>query len=147
MKSKIYANLSKYIQLFRDLQVLLLPLFLENLDLTGFIVPKKRSKLDKDIKLLEQLLDCYIVPYDTGIFRLDIPVEAHLCALVKGAKLTLEQLRSLQKLELDFRPGGKKFNKSLPPKGVSFVAYQKPLTLKSPYSGFPYELYKIKGLL
>lgn len=70
---------------------------------------------------LETRLGHYIMTYNAEVFNLEFPIKRHLCANVKGAKLTDEQLMMLCDYERKVRD-----------KGVSLVAYQKPLKLISP---------------
>jgi len=85
---------------------------------------------------LEKILGYNIMTYDATIFNFDIPIEQQLCANVRGAKLTDEQLATLQDYE-----------KKVKDKGVSFVAYQNPLELISPQESELFFQYYEKALI
>lgn len=84
---------------------------------------------------LEEKLGHFVMSYDKHIFKLDIPLQAHLCALLKGAMLTQTQNKILRAYEQRFQDIG-----------VSFVVYQKPLALIRPQESALAKLYKQKGV-
>lgn len=104
------------------------------IDPIGYVVPK--GIVARARKELEEKLGHYVMSYDRSIFKLDIPLQAHLCALLKGAVLTENQKQILKTYEDDFRD-----------LGVSFVVYQKPLMLLDPKQSILARLYKERGLL
>lgn len=83
---------------------------------------------------LETRLGHYVMTYNAEVFNLEVPIERHLCANVKGAKLTDEQLMMLSDYERKVRD-----------KHVSLVAYQKPLELIFADDSKLVKLYKEKG--
>lgn len=85
---------------------------------------------------LEEKLGHYVMTYNAGVFNLAIPVDRHLCANVKGAKLTDEELFMLDTYERKVRD-----------KGVSLVAYQNPFELTRPEESDLAKLYEEKGLI
>ncbi len=99
------------------------------LDLSEWILPD--GEIDERRRTLEILLNTYIMTYNSGVFNTNASLEAHLCANLKGADLSPEQLKILQDEETKVRT-----------KGVSFVAYQKPLQLIDPQNSPPAILYK-----
>src|SRR5438105_7364806 len=70
---------------------------------------------------MENLLGVYIMTYNALVFNLNCPLESHLCANVKGAVLSADQLKILQDYE-----------ERVHTRGISFVAYQKPLEIIDP---------------
>lgn len=105
-----------------------------SLDLSHFYLP---SETVADLRrALEELLGHYVVTYKANVFRLDIPVETHLCGLVKGANLTPDQQDLL-----------KKYEKMLRPLGVTLVVFKKPLVLISIEQSAVYKKYKEMNLL
>lgn len=84
---------------------------------------------------LEDRLGHYVMTYNANVFNLDVPVERHLCANVKEAKLTDEQLMMLCNYENQIRD-----------RGVTLVAYQKPFELIPPEESELAKLYKEKQL-
>lgn len=88
------------------------------LDKSEFYLPQ--GKVAKARDELEQNLKSYVMTYKREVLNKNIPTKKHLCFNLKGASLTKNQLRILQKQE-------KKFSVN----SVSFVAYQKPLILVS----------------
>ena len=85
---------------------------------------------------LETRLGHYIMTYNADVFNLTIPIERHLCANLKEVVLTGEQLKILQDYE-----------RRVKEKGVTFVAYQKPLKLISPEQSQLFAFYKERGLV
>lgn len=85
---------------------------------------------------LEKMLGHYVMTYNADVFNIDVPLERHLCANIKEAKLTEEQLVRLQDYE-----------KKAKDKGVSLVAYQNPLEVISPQESKLFFLYKEKALI
>ena len=85
---------------------------------------------------LETILGHYVMTYNAEVFNLEIPVERHLCANIKQAKLTGDQLMVLCDYERKVRS-----------KGVGLVTYQNPLELISPAESNLAKLYKEKGLI
>lgn len=69
------------------------------------------------IKLQKQI-GHYVISYKANTFNKSAPVEKHLCAHLKSAKLNEEQLKILKFTEKEYLP-----------KDVSFAVYQKPLTI------------------
>lgn len=105
-----------------------------SLDLSHFYFPNEMvSRMRND---LEKMLGHYVVTYNTNVFRLDIPIETHLCAIAQGANLTQPQLELL-----------KKFETILKPIGVTLVVFQKPLTLIPVEQSALYKKYKKLNLL
>lgn len=105
-----------------------------SLDLSHFYLPNKRIEQLKD--KLENLLDHYVITYYADIFRLDIPLQTHLCAILAGANLTKPQQLLL-----------KKFEEMLKPANVTLVIFQKPLTFLSPEQTAIYQKYRELNLL
>ncbi len=103
------------------------------IDPIGYRLPK--GAIAKARKELEGKLNRYVMSYDRSLFKLDIPLEAHLCALLKGARLTAKQKMLLKTYEDHFCD-----------QHVSFVVYQKPLTLLDPNKSALAGLYREKGL-
>lgn len=119
----------------------LIPLFnllpeeiFKNLDLSGFFLPT--GEIEKLRKELEDKLNNYVVSYKAGVFNLDIKAYEHLCAIVKGADLTKEQMDILKEYEQLAKP----FN-------VTFVVYKKPLELMELKNSALYKEYLKRGLL
>lgn len=106
----------------------------KSLDLSGFIVPNGIVKQWQE--QLEDILGHYVVCYDSRICNLDIPLEAHLCAIVKGADLTEKQKEILNYYEQI----SKKQN-------ITFVVYNNPLTYINRFQTEIYKLYVAKGKL
>lgn len=104
------------------------------LDLSGFFLTE--GIIEECRVELEKQLNNYVVSYKKDIFNLDTPIDAHLCALVKGAHLTKIQLKLLNNYE--------RFVKQ---QNVTFVVYQKPLELISPYESPIAHLYSKYGKL
>lgn len=102
---------------------------LKTLDFSGFKFPDQRIELLR--QNLEQKLHHYVVSYKADICNLATPLESHLCARVKGADLTPEELKLLNIYEAI----SKKQN-------VTFVVYQKPLEYINPYQSAIAELYR-----
>ena len=103
------------------------------LDPSEFYIPRGRVA---DVKLdLEQELQQHVMTYKRDVFKLDIPVQRHLCANIKGAELSLEQLQLLQAEERRLRTDN-----------VSFVAYQNPLELIDPRKSDLNTYYRMRGL-
>lgn len=103
------------------------------IDPIGYCLPK--GSITKAREELEEKLGHYVMSYDRSVFKLDIPLEAHLCALLKGASLTSKQKIILKQYEDRFQD-----------MGISFVVYQKPLTLLDPKKSALAVLYKERGL-
>ena len=110
------------------------PKILSTLDFSGFKFPDQRIELLR--QNLEQKLNHYVVSYKADICNLDTPLESHLCARVKGADLTPEELKLLNIYEAI----SKKSN-------VTFVVYQKPLQYINPYTSAISELYRKNVIL
>lgn len=70
---------------------------------------------------LEQKLGHYVMTYNARVFNLDIPMEKHLCAHIKGAGLTEEQSTILDIYENKVKK-----------QGVRLVVYQNPLEIIQP---------------
>lgn len=122
--------LRQSIQLFKDLP----DDIYFSLDLSHFVLPDKAvAKLQSE---LEKKLKSYVVTYNASVFRLDIPLETHLCALVKGADLNKNQLDLLGRYE-----------KMLIEKGITLVVFQKPLTLIPVEQSAVYKKYKDMKLI
>lgn len=83
-------------------------------------------------KYLEGELNCFVMTYNKEVFNLEIPINAHLCANLKGATLTPDQLKILNSYESYYR-------ETHP---VSFVAYTKPLELIDPQESPIHKLYE-----
>ncbi len=103
------------------------------IDPIGYRLPKGAVAIAR--RELEGKLNKYVMSYDRTIFKLDIPLEAHLCALLKGARLTKQQQAILAWYEARFQD-----------QGISFVVYEKPLTILDPKESALAKLYKEKGL-
>ncbi len=106
----------------------------QTLDLSHFVLPNQ--DVEKLRSELENTLGSYVVPYHANVFRLDIPLETHLCALVKGARLIKTQLDALARYE-----------KILTPQGITFVVFQKPFILMPVEQSAVYKKYKELNLL
>jgi len=104
------------------------------LDTTEFFIPY--GDISEARLKLESILGHFVMTYKSHIFIDTIPLNNHLCSNIKSARLTKRQRNILDSYE-------KKFNKY----GVSFVAYQKPVTLIDPKESPLYDYYKVKGLL
>ncbi|MEK7174588.1 MAG: hypothetical protein AAB759_02930 [Patescibacteria group bacterium] len=76
---------------------------------------------------LERKLGHYVVTYRRAVFRKDIPAKGHLCAHLKGARLSKKQQAILREYEAEAIP-----------RGVSFVVYQKPLKTMRPSASAVY---------
>lgn len=104
------------------------------LDLSHFRLPRGqigiwRAELERD-------LGQYAVSYRSTVCNIDIPLETHLCALVKGAVLTDDQLVQLNNYEARSR----RF-------GVTYVVYQRPIEYIDPYISAISDLYRKHGKL
>lgn len=98
----------------------LLPEIIYNrLDFSEFVIPSEEIQSIR--QEIEQRLNHYVMTYNAHIFNIDIPIERHLCANIKGAKLTKEQLKILNLYE-----------KITIPEGIRLVVYQKPLKFIQP---------------
>lgn len=104
------------------------------IDPIGYCLPKGQIKRAREE--LEEKLEHYVMSYDRSVFKLDIPIVSHLCALLRGAELTQTQSKILKTYEDDFKD-----------LGVSFVVYQKPLVLLDPNESVLAEFYRQKGLV
>src|SRR5215212_7935630 len=82
----------------------------QELDFSGFVLPF--GTIEALRAELEAKLSHFVVSYKAEVCNLEIPLEAHLCARIKGAELTLEQLKLLRTYE-----------KRSKPRGVTFVVY------------------------
>ncbi len=99
------------------------------LDPSEFYFPD--DGVEKTRRQLERLLGMFVMTYNASISSLDIPVYAHLCANVKGADLSPEQVSVLQTHEGEVKS-----------RGVSFVVYQRPLEIINPNNSPIASLYK-----
>lgn len=108
--------------------------FLNDLDFSGFEFP--RNNIEAMRLKLENKLNHYVVSYKANICNLNTPLESHLCARLKGADLTSEQLNLLNIYEAT----SKKQN-------VTFVVYQKPIQYINPYKSAIAGLYRKHGKL
>lgn len=104
------------------------------LDLSHFRLPRGqvgawRSELERD-------LGHYLVSYRANVCNIEIPLETHLCALVKGADLIPSQVKQLN----DYEARSKRF-------GVTYVVYQKPIEYIDPQTSAIAELYRQYGKL
>ncbi len=86
------------------------------LDHREFVVPDEITAIAR--RQLEESLNHHVMTYNRHVFLKDVPIRYHLCAHLEGAKLTAEQRQELDAYEERFKE-----------KGVSFVVYQKPLTI------------------
>jgi len=98
---------------------------------SGFYLPTERVASIRG--KLERELNHFIMTYRRDVFNLAVLVRQHLCANVKGAELTNEQLQILQEQRLK--------------ENVSFVAYQNPLVLIDPNESELSGYYRYRGLL
>jgi hypothetical protein len=105
-----------------------------HLDTSEFYLPE--NGVAEGRNSLEEELGQYIMTYRRNIFNLSIPVERHLCANIKGAELSPEQLGLLQEYEESFTGSG-----------VSFVAYHNPLELISPETSALQKFYEERQLV
>lgn len=103
------------------------------LDISEFYLPVGKTARVRNE--LEERLGYYVMTYNADVFNLEVPVERHLCANVKGAKLTDKQFMTLCDYERKVRD-----------RGVSLVAYQKPLELTPPEESELAKLYNEKEL-
>lgn len=87
-----------------------------NLDIAELFLPEKDITSAREE--LEEKLNHHVMTYNKNIFNLDIPAEKHLCAHLKPAKLTKNQLKILELFENRFIS-----------KNVNFIVYEKPLSL------------------
>lgn len=85
---------------------------------------------------LEQQLGHYIMTYNADVLDLSVPVERHLCANVKGAELTVDQLELLNEYESRVRS-----------RGISLVVYQRPLELIQPEDSELAQLYRERATI
>lgn len=106
----------------------------DTLDLTGFVIPEGVIEIYR--KELEGQLGHFVVSYDKKICNLEVPVESHSCARVKGAKLSAKQKQLLTYYEQLSKP-----------LGVTFVIYQNPIEYIDPCQSAIYSLYQKKGKL
>ena len=104
------------------------------LDITEFHLPK--GKVSAVRGRLEEKLGQHVMTYKRDVFNLTIPVDRHLCANLKGADLSQEQLDLLQSSEGE-----------LAEENVSLVVYQNPIELIDPADSAIAKLYKEKGFL
>lgn len=102
------------------------------LDSSEFYLPV--GEVAQSRKELEDQIGHFVMTYKRDVFNLTIPVERHLCANVKGANLTEQELSLL----LNFENRHAENN-------VSFVAYQKPLEIISPHQSNLYKLFEERG--
>ena len=100
------------------------------LDASEFYYPD--AFIDQARKELEDKLGCHIMTYNMNVFNLNVPVHAHLCANLKGASLSPDQLEVLNSYEENYR-------RTYP---ISFVAYAKPVEVIDPKDSHIYELYQ-----
>lgn len=103
------------------------------IDPIGYCLPT--GNVAKARGALEEQLGQYVMSYDKHVFKLDIPLQAHMCALLKGAVLNLEQQAILASYERRFSD-----------QGITFVVYQKPLVLLDPQKSALAAWYKQKGV-
>ena len=103
------------------------------LDISEFLLPDEELSVAR--QNLERKLNYHVMSYKLGILNLNIPPEKHLCAHLRPAKLTKNYLKILQSFENRFRS-----------KDVSFVVYDKPLSLIPVSESDLYKLYIKKGL-
>ena len=103
-----------------------------NLDTSEFYLPD--DEISAARADLEQKLNHYVMTYKLGILNLDIPVERHLCANLRPAQLTEDQLMVLRDFEEKY--GSRR---------VSFVVYQNPLVLIDPFESDMHKLYVKRG--
>jgi len=106
----------------------------KKLDISEFYFPL--GEIEKARSKLEKTIGQYIMTYKRSIFNKHILLNAHLCANIKGAILTSEQLMLVNKYEEAFRR-----------QGVSFVAYAKPLVFINPKESVIGKYYKKIGLI
>ncbi len=125
-----YSLFASKVNLFKDLP----PVILSALDMTGFHLPSTFEQTE--FESLEKKLGCYIVPYKGEVFNTDVPIQTHLCAILKGADLTPFKLA----IFLDAEKETKK-------RGITLVAYQKPFILIDYQTSEVYKYYSQKGLL
>lgn len=100
-----------------------------NLDTSELHLPS--GKIASARESLEQELDNNVMTYRRDIFRLDIPISKHLCANIEGANLSEQQRAVLDEYE-------KRFLKA----GISFVVYQRPVTVIDPSKSALAALYR-----
>jgi general stress protein 26 len=116
MKNEIDQFVSR-IPLFREIPDSILAM----LDTSEFHLPPPGGEVESMRLQLEQELNCFVMTYDAGVFNATVPAEKHLCANLKGARLTVDQQLHLRRAE-----------EALSPYRVSFVAYAKPLVFIKP---------------
>ena len=104
------------------------------LDTSEFYLPL--NEIAEARVILESQLGHFIMTYKRDVFNLEIPVERHLCANIKGAALLSGQLDMLQEYESEYAEHN-----------VSFVAYQNPLELISPRDSVLQQFYEDRGLV
>jgi hypothetical protein len=102
-----------------------------SLDSSSFYFPT--PAVQKKREELEQRTGQYVMTYKRDVFSLDIPVQAHLCAHLKGAQLSLTDLVLLTQYEKSVFPD------------VSLVVYKKPLQIQNYFKSKLYFLYKEKN--
>lgn len=104
------------------------------LDSSEFYLPA--GEVAQSRKELEEKLGHFIMTYKRDVFKLTTPVERHLCANVRGANLSKQELALLLNFE----------NRHVE-NNVSFVAYQNPLEIISPQQSDLSKLFEVRGLL
>lgn len=92
---------------------------LYNLDTSELYLPS--AGINALREQLESQLGHYVMTYKADVFNRDVPPKRHLCVNLQGAQLSPAQLAVLSAFEAKVRA-----------EGVSFVVYQRPLTLIAP---------------